>query len=59
MLDTMRENAVHPNVYRYNTAIKACANGGAWKLALDLLPRMQEKGVVPDVVSYSTAMKAC
>jgi pentatricopeptide repeat protein len=36
----------------FNTAIHACAAGGDWRLALDLLHDMKKEGLRPDYYSY-------
>merc|ERR1712196_622881 len=36
----------------------ACAEGGLWTEALDLLDEMRSMGMQPDVVSYSAAIRA-
>lgn len=38
-------------------ALKARANAGAWKLALEMLQKIYEEDVAPRVISYITAMK--
>lgn len=43
----------------YNTAIHACAGGGDWRHALELLEAMAAEGLAPDYHSYSAAMLAC
>ena len=42
-----------------NAASSACAKGGEWKLALDILNRMFEACVERDVISYTAATNAC
>lgn len=43
----------------YNAAIDACARGGLWQRALDLLSEMSTTGPQPSVVSYNAALDAC
>lgn len=43
----------------YNAAIDACARGGLWQRALDLLSEMPTVGLEPSVVSYNVALDAC
>jgi pentatricopeptide repeat protein len=62
-----------PNTISYNAALAACARGGAWREALELLRQMAgeadgtrrrdrrrrvARGVVPDAVTYNTALDA-
>jgi pentatricopeptide repeat domain-containing protein 1 len=43
----------------FNTAIHACAGGGDWRHALELLEEMKKEGLSPDYHSYTAAMLAC
>ncbi|CAM9436794.1 unnamed protein product, partial [Choristocarpus tenellus] len=43
----------------FNAAIDACAKGGRWEQALDLLEEMVKHRLFPSLVSYNSAMDAC
>ncbi|CAN0269948.1 unnamed protein product, partial [Phaeothamnion confervicola] len=48
-----------PNVVAFGTAIKACARGGDWRQALDILDGMPAVGVQPNIIAVNTALAAC
>jgi len=43
----------------FNTAIHACAAGGDWRLALDLLHELKGEKLRPDYYSFQAAIAAC
>jgi pentatricopeptide repeat domain-containing protein 1 len=47
-----------PTIVSYNSAMAACARGGAWESALSLLDVMREDGLSPDAISYNTVLDA-
>lgn len=48
-----------PNRFCYSAVIKALANGGQWRRALDKLEEMRMMGMHPDHVVYTAAIVAC
>lgn len=48
-----------PNRFCYSAVIKALANGGQWRRALDKLEEMRIMGMHPDHVVFTAAIVAC
>ena len=48
LLGEMWERGVRPDVTAYNSAIKACGDGGQWERAVGLLEEMSEQGIRPN-----------
>lgn len=55
----MEREGVPPNAVTYNTAMRACGEGGALHEALALLDEMVERRLQLTVVTYGTAITAC
>ena len=58
LLDEMKSKRVWPDVYTYSGVISACASGGRYREALDLIKRMQ-KGPPrerPNKIAYTGAI---
>eukprot|EP00913_Durusdinium_trenchii_P001479 g1370.t1 len=53
----MRRGKALPNDITCNMVISACAKGGHWQLAVDLLCQMP--AVTPDLISCNSAINAC
>ena len=56
----MARNRIQPDVVTYGAAIAACATGGRWKEACELLARMEVPGseVAPDIQCYNSCITA-
>lgn len=55
----MRSRGIRGDEVSFTAAIDACAQGGAWEMALALLDEMRDEGIPPTVRSFSTAISAC
>jgi len=47
------------DVISFNNVIKAYANAGNYKKAVDMVAKIKESGLCPSMVTYNTAMDAC
>ena len=61
LLDEMRASAslIKPNIFTYNAAIRACAEGMNLEGAFDLLRELKYDGLKPTIVTYGSLMTAC
>ena len=55
----MTDGGINPDVISFNTAISACANGGQWEKALNLLQELMNRGIEPDIICFNAAISAC
>ena len=53
----MDDDGLDPDQYTINEALNACARGGQWERALELLDLARDQGVVLDVISYNKALQ--
>lgn len=59
LVGMQNEHGVEPNRFCYSAVVKALANGGQWKRALETLDEMRECGLSADPVVYTAAIGAC
>jgi pentatricopeptide repeat protein len=61
LLEAMKSptSTVTPNIFTYNAAIRACAEGLNLDGAFDLLQQLKEDGLEPSIVTYGSLMTAC
>ncbi len=63
ILDHMTKNTssidIRPNIFTYNAAIRACAEGQNVSKAFALLDDLKERNLQPTIVTYGTLMTAC
>ena len=55
----MLQAGIEPTVVSYTTAIAACVNSKAPKIAYEWLKRMRSRLVNPNYLTYNTALAAC
>lgn len=56
----MRRRGLAPSAITYSSVINACAKGGQWELALELLREMrQRRDLAPNAITYNAAIDAC
>lgn len=48
----MQASGIKPDQIAFGTAVSACAMGGQWQRARDLLSDMRRTNLSPDVVAY-------
>ena len=61
LLNAMRAptSSIKPNIFTYNAAIRACAEGMNLEGAFDILLQLKNDGLKPSVVTYGSLMTAC
>ena len=60
VFEKAKAGGVALNTFTFNAAISACAKGGEWQKALDLVDELkQQRGLEPDVITYTAAISAC
>lgn len=59
LVEMKEEYGLELNRYCYSAVVKALANGGQWKRALEKLDEMRENGLSADPVVYTAAIGAC
>ena len=59
ILSEMEEHGPDPNIYTYNTIIRAFAEAGQLDEALAVLDRLRNKGLKPDRFTLTTLLIAC
>ncbi|CAM9599295.1 unnamed protein product, partial [Hapterophycus canaliculatus] len=59
LVEMKNDYGLELNRYCYSAVVKALANGGQWKRALEKLDEMRECGLSADPVVYTAAIGAC
>ncbi|CBN74840.1 conserved unknown protein [Ectocarpus siliculosus] len=59
LLGEMEEEGVTPNIFIFNSAIKACGDADEYEKALTLLDEVLGRGLSPNVITYNAAIGAC
>lgn len=55
----MEKNGPEPNIYTYNTVIRAFAEVGKLEEAMEILGNIKKRGLVPDQFTFTTLLIAC
>lgn len=51
-IQEMQAAGIQPDQIAFGTAVSACAMGGRWQQAVDLLRDMRRVNLRPDVIAY-------